>query len=181
MHNLMLRLAVITAALTYLGTTTAIAQSLFDFSPKKNTSTQTNDAKKTVTVLSPSDFRNAVNKKAQETSNSITQQVQSQFITQTPSQPSPPPPPSQAPSRTPTSSTVPANTMPPTTAPTTPYQSTGSIANSPVLAPPPAPTPPPAAPTTPVQNQPYTGFGTGNTNKNAAPASGNSGGWNIKY
>lgn len=184
MHNLMLRLAVTIAVLTYLSTTTAIAQSLFDFGSKKNTGVQSNDTKKTVTVLSPSDFRNAVNKKAQETNNSITQQVQNQFIKQAPSQPSalpPAPSPSSSPSNTPTSSTAPANTLPPTTAPT-PYSSTGNIANSPVLAPPPAPTPTPVAPTTPVQNQPYTGFGTGNTNRNAAPASGsNSGGWNIKY
>lgn len=184
MYNLMLRLAMITAALTYFVTPSTVAQSLFDFSSKKSNTTQTNAATPKPVVLSPNDFRSAVSKKSQETKNTVTQEAADQFIkqpNQPPSSSAPlPPPVSSTPSSLPISSSAPVSN-PPLTQPTPPpAPSTSNVAASPVLAPPPAPTPPPSGPTTlPTQNQPYTGFGTGNTNKNP-PASGNSG-WNIKY
>lgn len=185
MPNLILKTIIMTA-LACLSASVTLAQSPFDFTSSKNTSTLAQSTTSKPTVLSTSDFKNAVSKMSQETKNSLNQQAAQQFLKQPQNQPASVPPPVLPSTQT---TTVPPISSPENTAtPPPPYSSgTGNIAVSPVLTAPPVTPILPPAPVTPLpsQNQTYTGFGTGNTNNKSSgtPASdtSGSGGWNIKY
>lgn len=181
MHKLILKLSVITLiVIASSGTSITLAQSFFDSSPS---STQPNTPKK---PMSADEFKNAVNKMGQETKSSITQQANQQFMKQQPqgfSSSATPTPTAPPPEAAPNTTAAPTTAMPPSSqyAPNTTINPTAPTAAAPAARPPSYGTPA-AAPT---QSQPYTGFGTGNTNpKNTSspnPSSNNSGGWNIKY
>lgn len=185
MQKLILRLIMISVALTYCISTTSSAQSFFEFGSKKQPAAPTFTP---TPVMSSDDFKSAVTKMGQDTKNTINDQVSQQFLKQ------PPLPESQAaPASTMMDTTVTAPQPVPSVPLPTPQTQTNMAQPLPTYAPLPAAGPSvttvqplgaqPAAPA-PTTAQPYTGFGTAPANTGTTttpPPSGNTGGWNIKY
>ncbi len=204
MHKSLLKIVMVTTAVTCLFTGSTAAQSIFGFNANKNqTQTSSQPGQTANHVMSPDEFKGTVGTLTQQTNNNLTQQLNNDVAKQAKLSPpiqgaggpnnNPPPPPSDnnqgnnPTTNTNTSSS--SNEVAPTTQPSAPTYppannqfGTNVSTGAPVLA---APAPPPPASTQPSQGQPYSGFGTGTTTRggtqNTAPSSGNTGGFNIKY
>lgn len=162
---------------------TAFAQSIFDFSNKKPSSTTMPPSAnvKVNPVVSPADFKKNVDKLYTQQQNQNKQEVKQQLSPGSLPTSQPAIPPVSAPKQP-----VAPNANAPVTLPNTPVaapspDSYSSYGNQPA-------TTTPAAPgTAPAQTgpQPYTGFGSGNTNTKPSsptpPNSGKANGWNITY
>jgi hypothetical protein len=201
MSNNVIKLMICSIALVCMGNSAGYAQSFFGFGSQQTTTTPSPvpappQGPPKSNILSPEEFKNAVNAQGQQNLNDLSQQ----FNAQLKKSPAPVPAAPIKPGATPPAASENAANPPPITQPpgstenpvtsAAPQPAAAPAASSTYSIKPSAPTPAigtqaPAA--APQKSQIYTGFvGVGNTNGNtnsstSNSSSGSSGGWNIKY